>query len=60
MSYDVFQSDTGKPIKAWTKGVPIEDAARQQLFNLSELPFITGTSRPCRTCIGAWAPPWAA
>jgi len=40
MSYDVFQSDTGKPIKAWTKGVPIEDAARQQLFNLSELPFI--------------------
>ncbi|HEX3170958.1 MAG TPA: RtcB family protein [Burkholderiales bacterium] len=40
MSYDVFQRDTGKPIKAWTKGVPIEDAARQQLFNLSELPFI--------------------
>ena len=40
MSYDVFQSGTGKPIKAWTKGVPIEDAARQQLFNLSELPFI--------------------
>jgi len=40
MSYDVFQSDTGKPIKGWTKGVPIEDAARQQLFNLSELPFI--------------------
>ena len=40
MSYEVFQSQTGKPIKAWTQGVPVEDAARQQLLNLSELPFI--------------------
>ena len=40
MSYEVFQSQTGKPIKAWTQGVPVEDAARKQLLNLSELPFI--------------------
>jgi tRNA-splicing ligase RtcB len=40
MSYEIFQSATGKPIKAWTQGVPVEDAARQQLYNLSELPFI--------------------
>ena len=40
MNYEVFHSETGKPIKAWTKGVPVEDAARQQLFNLSALPFI--------------------
>lgn len=28
------------PIKAWTRGVPVEDAARQQLLNLAGLPFI--------------------
>ena len=30
----------GVPIKAWVKGVPLEDAARQQLVNVSQLPFI--------------------
>jgi len=28
------------PIKAWTNGVPVEDAARQQLINAASLPFI--------------------
>jgi tRNA-splicing ligase RtcB (3'-phosphate/5'-hydroxy nucleic acid ligase) len=28
------------PIKAWTRGVPVEDAARRQLFNIAALPFI--------------------
>jgi tRNA-splicing ligase RtcB len=28
------------PIKAWIKGVPIEDAAAQQLRNVARLPFI--------------------
>lgn len=28
------------PIKAWIKGVPLEDAARQQLTNVAQLPFI--------------------
>lgn len=28
------------PIKAWTKGVPVEDVARQQLLNVANLPFI--------------------
>jgi tRNA-splicing ligase RtcB len=28
------------PIKAWVKGVPLEDAARKQLVNVSQLPFI--------------------
>ncbi len=35
----VFQ-DGGAPIKAWTDGVPVEDSARQQLVNVSKLPFI--------------------
>ena len=28
------------PIKAWIDGVPVEDAARRQLFNVASLPFI--------------------
>jgi tRNA-splicing ligase RtcB (3'-phosphate/5'-hydroxy nucleic acid ligase) len=30
----------GRPIKAWTRGVPIEDAALNQLRNVAALPFI--------------------
>src|SRR5204863_2102622 len=30
------------PIKAWVEGVPVEDAARRQLFNIAALPFIHG------------------
>ena len=30
----------GAPIKAWTRGVPIEDAARRQIDNVARLPFI--------------------
>jgi len=32
--------DGGVPIKSWTKGVLFEDQARQQLINVSRLPFI--------------------
>jgi tRNA-splicing ligase RtcB (3'-phosphate/5'-hydroxy nucleic acid ligase) len=28
------------PIKAWVDGVPVEEAARRQLFNIASLPFI--------------------
>jgi tRNA-splicing ligase RtcB (3'-phosphate/5'-hydroxy nucleic acid ligase) len=38
--YNVIKPDNGAPIKAWTKGVPLEDAARQQLLNVAQLPFI--------------------
>lgn len=39
MNYELIDS-TGAPIKAWTKGVYIEEKARQQLRNLASLPFI--------------------
>jgi len=39
-TYNVIKPETGAPIKAWTKGVPLEDAARQQLLNVAQLPFI--------------------
>ena len=40
-NYNVITSEKGGvPIKAWTKGVPVEDQARQQLINAAQLPFI--------------------
>ncbi|HZB92098.1 MAG TPA: RtcB family protein, partial [Stellaceae bacterium] len=39
VDYDMIGTG-GAPIKAWTRGVPIEDAARQQLENVARLPFI--------------------
>ncbi len=39
-SYNIIDSEKGVPIKAWTKGVPVEDQARQQLINAAQLPFI--------------------
>jgi len=41
-TYNVIAPENGKqaPIKAWTKGVQLEDQARQQLINAAQLPFI--------------------
>ena len=39
-TYKVMKPEKGVPIKTWTKGVPLEDAARQQLLNVAQLPFI--------------------
>lgn len=38
--YDVIEGPEHVPIKAWTRGVPIEDAALKQLKNVASLPFI--------------------
>ena len=39
-SYEIMSEHKGVPIKSWTKGVPFEDEARQQLKNIASLPFI--------------------
>jgi tRNA-splicing ligase RtcB len=39
-TYNVIVPERGAPIKAWTKGVQLEDQARQQLLNVAQLPFI--------------------
>lgn len=39
MKYEVFNG-ARLPIKAWTRGVQVEDAAKQQLLNLAGMPFI--------------------
>nr|WP_068428036.1 RtcB family protein [Magnetospirillum sp. XM-1]CUW37146.1 conserved hypothetical protein\ len=38
--YDFIPVENGVPIKAWTNGVPVEEAARQQLLNVASLPFV--------------------
>src|SRR5258708_17551130 len=39
-SYNVLTAEKGVPIKAWTKGVQLEEQARKQLLNVAQLPFI--------------------
>jgi tRNA-splicing ligase RtcB (3'-phosphate/5'-hydroxy nucleic acid ligase) len=39
-NYNVLTTENGVPIKAWTKGVQLEDQARKQLINVAQLPFI--------------------
>src|ERR1700694_848320 len=39
-NYNVLTTENGVPIKAWTKGVQLEDQARTQLLNVAQLPFI--------------------
>ncbi|HEY6880218.1 MAG TPA: RtcB family protein [Polyangiales bacterium] len=38
-AYEVM-SEQGALVKMWTKGVPVEDVAREQLRNVASLPFI--------------------
>lgn len=38
-TYESIPSD-GVPIKAWTRGVPVEDVARKQLVETARLPFV--------------------
>ena len=39
-TFEVFETAAGGRIKAWVKGVPVEDAAREQLENVAGLPFV--------------------
>jgi tRNA-splicing ligase RtcB len=39
-NYEVFTRGNGVPVKAWTRGVPFEDGARQQVMNVAALPFV--------------------
>jgi tRNA-splicing ligase RtcB len=41
MSYEAIETEGGL-IKAWVKGVPVEDAALAQLMNVATLPFVHG------------------
>jgi tRNA-splicing ligase RtcB len=40
MAYQLLAVENGKPVKMWTTGVPVEEAARHQLMNTAKMPFI--------------------
>ena len=39
MNYETIEGGT-VPIKAWTRGVPVEDVARKQLIESASLPIV--------------------
>ncbi|MDB5755858.1 MAG: RNA-splicing ligase RtcB [Massilia sp.] len=39
-NYEVLQGEGAHPIKMWTRGVPVEESAKQQLANTARMPFI--------------------
>lgn len=39
-THDILEVPGGKPVKLWTRGVPVEEDARTQLANIARLPFI--------------------
>jgi tRNA-splicing ligase RtcB (3'-phosphate/5'-hydroxy nucleic acid ligase) len=39
-NYNVLKAENSVPVKAWTKGVPLEKEAEQQLMNVAQMPFI--------------------
>ena len=39
-TYDVQHVECGAPIKLWTRGVPVDDKARDQLAKAAQMPFI--------------------
>lgn len=39
-NYQILNPEGEVPIKAWTKDVPFEDAAKQQLMNISSMPLV--------------------
>ena len=39
-NFDVMTPENAAPIKMWTRGVPVEDGARDQLAKTAQLPFI--------------------
>lgn len=41
-TYELIDSHGGVPIKAWTRGVGIEEGARRQLINTAQLPVVHG------------------
>src|SRR5205085_12556170 len=41
-SYDVIRGAEGVPIKAWTRGVMLDENARKQLLNVARMPFVHG------------------
>ncbi|MEZ4450590.1 MAG: RtcB family protein [Nannocystaceae bacterium] len=40
LPYEIDQPEGGKPVKRWTRGVPVDDGALRQLAQVARMPFI--------------------
>lgn len=40
IQYEVLKTENSFPVKMWTKGVPVEPEAKEQLLKTAQLPFI--------------------
>jgi tRNA-splicing ligase RtcB len=58
-NFDVIETG-GAPVKAWIRGVPLEDAALQQLRHVAQLPFIHSHVAVMPDVHWGRARPWAA
>src|SRR6187402_1893450 len=38
--YDVMNVEEGRHVKMWTRGVPVDEKAKEQLANTAKMPFI--------------------
>ena len=38
--YELLGGAKGRPVKMWTRGVPVEPEAKEQLSKLAQLPFV--------------------
>ncbi len=38
--YELLQRESGRPVKAWVRGVPVDPRAVDQLLDVAQLPFI--------------------
>ncbi len=61
VEHNYIEEETGGvPIKMWTRGVPVEDAAKRQLQNAARMAIIFKHAwRPCPMSTSASARPWA-
>ncbi len=39
-TYETIHVEGGRHVKAWTRGVPFDDKAKQQVANLAKMPFV--------------------
>jgi tRNA-splicing ligase RtcB len=39
-NYEVMNVEGGRHVKMWTRGVPVDEQAKQQLTNLARMPFV--------------------
>lgn len=56
-TYEYQDVEGGSPIKMWTRGVPVDDKAREQLTKAAKMSFIFKLW-PCPTCTWGSARPW--